>query len=146
MFFPHQCLPLTKPGQVLFAQPLDANNYAIWSRAITMSLEARNELGFIDDSLLKPGPNNANIYHWVHSNSMVQSWNINSTIPSLPSYGLRLLLFPLQKFQKYPWFGFYFPNQIVSGFRKIKSGRKRSGVLCLSLISRVSVDRYITPT
>jgi hypothetical protein len=32
----------------------------------------------------------------------------------------------LQKFQKYPWSGLCFPDQIVSNFRNIKSGQIRS--------------------
>jgi len=38
-----------------------------------------------------------------------------------------VLLFPraLQKCQNYLWSGFYFPNQIVSDFRILKSGQRR---------------------
>ncbi|CAJ2674795.1 uncharacterized protein LOC123890336 [Trifolium pratense] len=48
-----------------------------------MALEAKNKLGFIDGSLVKPEPNNANFAFWVRCNSMVQSWLIHSTIPTI---------------------------------------------------------------
>jgi hypothetical protein len=72
-----------QPGQVLVTQPLNGDNYTTWSRAITMALEAKNKLGFIDGSLLKPEPNDVNFVHWVRCNSMVQSWLIHSTIPTI---------------------------------------------------------------
>jgi len=72
-----------QPGQILVTQPLNGDNYATWSRAITMALEAKNKLGFIDGSLLKPEPNSPNFSHWIRCNSMVQSWLIHSTIPTI---------------------------------------------------------------
>lgn len=80
---PYYLYSLDQPGHVLVTQPLNGNNYAIWSRAITMALEAKNKLGFIDGNLLKPEPNNANFSHRVCCNSMAQSWLIHSTIPTI---------------------------------------------------------------
>lgn len=70
-------------SQILVAQPLNGDNYATWSQAITMALEAKRKLGFIDGSLLKPEPNNANFSHWIRCNSMVQFWLIHFTIPTI---------------------------------------------------------------
>ena len=94
LFFPTQIAALDssssyylhssdQPGQILVTQPLNGDNYATWSRAITMALEAKNKLGFIDGSLLKPEPNSPNFSHWIRCNSMVQSWLIHSTIPTI---------------------------------------------------------------
>ncbi|PNX89446.1 hypothetical protein L195_g045565, partial [Trifolium pratense] len=72
-----------QPGQLLVTQLLDGDNYPTWSRAITMALEAKNKLGFIDGTILKPEPNNPNFSNWVRCNSMVQSWLVHSTIPTI---------------------------------------------------------------
>ncbi|CAJ2652643.1 unnamed protein product [Trifolium pratense] len=72
-----------QPGQLLVTQLLDGDNYPTWSRAITMALEAKNKLGFIDGTILKPEPNNPNFSNWVRCNSMVQSWHVHSTIPTI---------------------------------------------------------------
>lgn len=42
------------PGLVLVSEPLDGNNYGIWLVAMTTSLEAKNKLGFLDGSIVKP--------------------------------------------------------------------------------------------
>jgi hypothetical protein len=72
-----------QPGQLLVTQLLDGDNYPTWSRAITMALEAKNKLGFIDGTILKPEPNNPNFSNWIRCNSMVQSWLVHSTIPTI---------------------------------------------------------------
>jgi hypothetical protein len=53
---------------------------------------------------------------------------------------------PLQKFQKYPWSGLRTQDQIVSVSGKYNPDKYTMNILCLSLMSRVSVDRYTTPT
>jgi predicted YcjX-like family ATPase len=42
-----------QPGQILVTQSLNGDNYATWSRAITMALEAENKLVFINGSMYK---------------------------------------------------------------------------------------------
>ncbi|KAG7560507.1 Retrotransposon gag domain [Arabidopsis thaliana x Arabidopsis arenosa] len=66
------------PGLVLVAESLDGNNYGVWFVAMTTSLEAKNKLGFIDGSIVKPDESDP--YHkiWCRCNSMVKSWLMNS--------------------------------------------------------------------
>lgn len=66
------------PGLVLVVEPLDGNNYGVWFVAMTTSLEAKNKLGFLDGSIVKPDESDP--YHkiWCRCNSMVKSWLMNS--------------------------------------------------------------------
>ncbi|KAI9162245.1 hypothetical protein LWI28_025312 [Acer negundo] len=42
------------PTAVLVSPVLSGDNYGTWSRAITMALRAKNKLGFVDGTLIKP--------------------------------------------------------------------------------------------
>jgi hypothetical protein len=42
------------PGYVLVSLPLDGDNYHTWSRSMIMALTAKNKLGFVDGSIIKP--------------------------------------------------------------------------------------------
>lgn len=66
------------PGLVLASEPLDGNNYSVWTVAMLTSLEAKNKIGFIDGSIAKPDESDP--YHkiWCRVNSMVKSWLLNS--------------------------------------------------------------------
>lgn len=63
---------------ILTVDPLDGSNYGIWYVAMTTSLEAKNKLGFIDVSILKPAETDPYFKIWCHCNSMVKSWLLNS--------------------------------------------------------------------
>ena len=66
------------PGLVLVFDPLDGNNYNVWYVAMTMSLEAKNKLGFLDGSIVKPNESDPYFKIWCRCNSMVKSWLLNS--------------------------------------------------------------------
>ena len=42
------------PGMVLVSKPLNGDNYSTWSRAMTISLNAKSKLGFIDGTIEQP--------------------------------------------------------------------------------------------
>ncbi|KAK3043303.1 hypothetical protein RJ639_002546 [Escallonia herrerae] len=65
----------------LVTQLLTGDNYPTWSRAVIMALEAKNKLGFIDNTIKKPAADSTELPFWTHYNSMVTSWIIHSTIP-----------------------------------------------------------------
>ncbi|XP_073133809.1 uncharacterized protein [Henckelia pumila] len=68
------------PELVLVSQPLTGdNNYAWWSRAMVIALSARNKIGFIDGTIVKPSDADvALIQSWIHNNNIVISWLLNS--------------------------------------------------------------------
>ncbi|GAV72661.1 LOW QUALITY PROTEIN: UBN2_3 domain-containing protein, partial [Cephalotus follicularis] len=72
-----------QPGNFLVSQPLNGDNYPTWSRAFTMAIQAKNKLGFIDGNLKKPAANSPDFDAWTRCNSMVQSWLVQSTIPTI---------------------------------------------------------------
>jgi hypothetical protein len=39
------------PGLVLVSKPLNGDNYSTWCRSITISLNAKSKLGFIDGTI-----------------------------------------------------------------------------------------------
>ncbi|XP_043693327.1 uncharacterized protein LOC122643815 [Telopea speciosissima] len=48
-----------------------------------MALQAKNKLGFIDDTIEQPTDDSVDLPAWRRCNSMVTSWLIHSTIPSI---------------------------------------------------------------
>ncbi|KAJ4964975.1 hypothetical protein NE237_016824 [Protea cynaroides] len=48
-----------------------------------MALEAKNKLGFVDGIIPKPEAPSTDLPYWIRCNSMVQSWLVHSTIPSI---------------------------------------------------------------
>ncbi|KAJ0086498.1 hypothetical protein Patl1_07028 [Pistacia atlantica] len=42
------------PGMVLVSKPLNEDNYSTWCRAMTISLNAKSKLGFIDGTTTMP--------------------------------------------------------------------------------------------
>ncbi|KAF8391693.1 hypothetical protein HHK36_024002 [Tetracentron sinense] len=66
------------PGTILVSQPLNGDNYATWSRSMSMSLSAKNKTGFIDGSMPKPNASSTKYSLWVRCNNMVSSWLLNS--------------------------------------------------------------------
>jgi hypothetical protein len=65
-------------GSVLVSQLLTGDNYYTWSRSMFMALTAKNKLQFINGTLRKPNPSDADHYSWMRCNNMVLSWIINS--------------------------------------------------------------------
>ena len=66
----HPCLSIV-------SHTLDGTNYNSWSIAMKISLDAKNRLGFIDVSLVRPSIDDRYFKIWSHSNSMVKSWLLN---------------------------------------------------------------------
>ncbi|KAK6162863.1 hypothetical protein DH2020_002704 [Rehmannia glutinosa] len=67
------------PGIVLVSQPLTGDDYASWSRGMTIALSVKNKLSFIDGSLLRPPDTDVLLLNsWIRNNNVVISWIINS--------------------------------------------------------------------
>jgi hypothetical protein len=65
------------PATVLVTPLLTVDNYGSWSRAVTMTLRAKNKFGFVDGTL--PCPTKADdISKWRRCNDIVASWILNS--------------------------------------------------------------------
>ncbi|KAB5524575.1 hypothetical protein DKX38_022324 [Salix brachista] len=71
------------PGGVLVSCLLKGDNYPTWRRAMMNALRAKNKLGFVDGSLLKPKEDIKEIQTWEKCNSMVISWIFNALAPEL---------------------------------------------------------------
>ncbi|XP_070669026.1 uncharacterized protein [Malus domestica] len=65
------------PGLMLVSKPLNGDNYATWHRAMTVSLNAKNKLGFIDGTLKAPSPDSNEYPTWSRCNDMVIAWIVN---------------------------------------------------------------------
>jgi len=65
------------PGLSIVAHILDGSNYNSWSIAMRISLDAKNKLGFVDGSLLRPSVDDSTFRIWSRCNSMVKSWILN---------------------------------------------------------------------
>ncbi|XP_013594478.1 PREDICTED: uncharacterized protein LOC106302534 [Brassica oleracea var. oleracea] len=66
------------PGLVIATQKLDGMNYNNWYIAMRMSLDAKNKIGFLDGSLIRPDVNDPLFKIWSRCNSMVKSWLLNT--------------------------------------------------------------------
>lgn len=78
---PYYLHPSNNPGTVLVSQLLTGDNYPTWRRAIRMALSAKNKMGFVNGTILKPeGPEAAK---WERCNDMVLSWLLNSISPDI---------------------------------------------------------------
>ncbi|KAI5342531.1 hypothetical protein L3X38_010406 [Prunus dulcis] len=64
------------PGLIIVPKPLNGDNYATWRRFMTVSLNAKNKLGFVDGTLKKPSLESNPDEHavWMCCNDMVFSW------------------------------------------------------------------------
>ncbi|KAJ4760696.1 Retroelement pol polyprotein-like [Rhynchospora pubera] len=65
------------PGTMISSCVLKGDNYDLWEKAMKNALRAKNKLGFVNGSIIKPaaGPE-ANL--WESCNSMLVSWLFNS--------------------------------------------------------------------
>ncbi|GAV79233.1 UBN2_3 domain-containing protein [Cephalotus follicularis] len=70
-------------SNLLVSQPLNGDNYPTWCQAFTMAIQAKNKLGFIDGNLKNPAANSLDFDAWTRCNSMVQSWLVQSAIPTI---------------------------------------------------------------
>ncbi|ONK56775.1 uncharacterized protein A4U43_C10F12800 [Asparagus officinalis] len=66
------------PGVSIVTQNPTGENYATLSRAIRMTLLAKNKYGFIDGTIEKPSSSDPKASQWERWNKMVYSWILNS--------------------------------------------------------------------
>ena len=73
------------PGLVLISKPLNGNNFSTWKRAMTLALNSKNKLGFVDGSISPPSQlaDPENYASWSRCNDMVHSWIINVLNPEI---------------------------------------------------------------
>ena len=70
-FFLH---PSESPGIVLVSSPLTELNYSLWCQAMTVALESKNKMGFVDGSIPEPGVGDPLRPAWQRNNSIILSW------------------------------------------------------------------------
>ncbi|CAH9079262.1 unnamed protein product [Cuscuta epithymum] len=67
-----------QPGNLITHVIFRGDNYVGWSRAITLSLKARQKYCFVDGSMTKPTEPAKLVLDWETVNSMVVSWLLRS--------------------------------------------------------------------
>ncbi|XP_074374673.1 uncharacterized protein LOC141715088 [Apium graveolens] len=66
------------PGLVLISKKLSGtNNYGLWKRSMTMALSAKNKLGLVTGTCLKPDDDFPLRSQWDRVNDMVIIWILN---------------------------------------------------------------------
>ncbi|KAI5338822.1 hypothetical protein L3X38_018094 [Prunus dulcis] len=70
-------------GLVIVSQPLDGDNYSTWRRTITISLSAKNKLGFADGTIKSLSKKDSKYPLWRRCNNMVMAWLLNYLTPAL---------------------------------------------------------------
>ncbi|XP_062014225.1 uncharacterized protein LOC133730695 [Rosa rugosa] len=73
------------PGLVLISKPLNGDNYAGWKRAMTLALNSKNKLGFVNGTITAPSEETdlEGYATWSRCNDMVHSWIINTLDPEI---------------------------------------------------------------
>jgi hypothetical protein len=71
-------LILDHPGVVLVSKLLDGHNYGQWSRAVRITLSAKNNIGFINETIMMPPSSDLKFAIWQRCNHMVLSRILNS--------------------------------------------------------------------
>ena len=61
-------------GSSIISEVLNGTNYSTWILAITIALDAKNKLSFVDGSLPSPSENHPHYRIWFRWNSMVKSY------------------------------------------------------------------------
>ncbi|CAL9002118.1 unnamed protein product, partial [Prunus brigantina] len=80
---PYYINPSDHTGHAIVTRPLEGDNYATLSRAMMMSLEAKNKLGFVDGTIKEPSAKDPKYGAWRRCNQIVKSWILNSISPTL---------------------------------------------------------------
>ncbi|KAL3519890.1 hypothetical protein ACH5RR_018039 [Cinchona calisaya] len=68
---------------MLVSKPLEGYNYGRWSRAMSISLSAKNKIGFVNGSVKAPTSSDTKFHIWQRCNDMVLSWILNAIHPDL---------------------------------------------------------------
>ena len=73
------------PDLVLISKPLNGDNYRAWRRAMTLALNAKNKLGFVDGTIKAPSEENHPDDYATLSccNDMVHSCIVNTLNPEI---------------------------------------------------------------
>jgi len=73
------------PGLVLISKPLNRDNYSIWKRAMTLALNSKIKLSFVNGSIKAPSKETdpEGYAAWSRCNDMVHSWIINTLNPEI---------------------------------------------------------------
>lgn len=71
---PYYIHPSDNPGMRLVSDKFDGNGYGDWKRSMIISLSAKNKLGFVDGSIVKPSAESVEFKAWGRCNSMLISW------------------------------------------------------------------------
>ncbi|XP_019434884.1 PREDICTED: uncharacterized protein LOC109341430 [Lupinus angustifolius] len=80
---PYFISPTENLGSSLVSHLLNGDNYHPWSRAITMALETKNKLDFIDGTLPRPPNHDPLFTTWRRCNNLVVSWITQSIDPAI---------------------------------------------------------------
>ncbi|KAF1879902.1 hypothetical protein Lal_00022806 [Lupinus albus] len=80
---PYYIHPNENPGATIVSCLLNGGNYHRWSRAMTMALQTKNKIKFIDETLTKPMPHDQMYNTWNRCNNLVVSWLIQAIEPSI---------------------------------------------------------------
>ncbi|XP_019265507.1 PREDICTED: uncharacterized protein LOC109243067 [Nicotiana attenuata] len=70
-------------GVSLVSNPFSGTGFGGWRQNMIVSLSARNKIGFIDGTVLKPPENSPQFRPWDRCNNMVISWLTNSLTPDI---------------------------------------------------------------
>ena len=73
------------PGLILVSKSLNGDNYSGWKRAMTLALNSKNKLGFVNRSIEIPSEKTdpEGYATWSRCNDMVHSWIINTLNPEI---------------------------------------------------------------
>ncbi|XP_068340257.1 uncharacterized protein [Pyrus communis] len=77
--------PFDQPGNILVSKTLQGDNYSTWSRAICISLSAKNKLGLVDGTIDPPVEIDKQFALWQRYNDMVLVWILNSVHEDIAS-------------------------------------------------------------
>eukprot|EP00261_Vitis_vinifera_P031368 XP_019072611.1 PREDICTED: uncharacterized protein LOC109121793 [Vitis vinifera] len=68
---------------VLVSKVIEGDNYSTWSRAMRISLSAKDKIGFVTGSIKPPSSTDDSFPSWQRCNDMVISWQLNSIHPDI---------------------------------------------------------------
>ncbi|KAM2634977.1 hypothetical protein EV1_025388 [Malus domestica] len=77
--------PSDQPGNILVSKTLQGDNYNTWSRAMRISLSAKNKLGLVDETVDPPVKTDKQFALWQRCNDMVLAWILNSVHEDIAS-------------------------------------------------------------
>ncbi|CAN0915993.1 Retrovirus-related Pol polyprotein from transposon RE1 [Linum grandiflorum] len=80
---PYYIHPSESWGQSLVSTTLTEFSYSEWSMAISMVLDGKNKIGFVDGTISAPDPGQPLYPLWVRNNKLVLSWILHSVSPNI---------------------------------------------------------------